>query len=132
MSTHNDLTVDQLKEILERMSAAGHGNDKVVLPYNSGTASIGAKPTVGIVGGQAGIDWDSGKLFLHPSKALGAPDVDLLAKVHKAQQNLGRIQFLAARLGSERGGPLEDQVAQFKAALSVLEKPPTRLKNLSV
>lgn len=129
MSQPTELTVDELKDLLEKMSAAGHGNDKVVIPYTRVGASIGARPAVAITGGQTGIDWDSGKLFLQPSKELGIPDADILAKAQKAERELGHIQFLAGRLGSERGGSLEEQIAQFQASLGAL-KPATPRKTL--
>lgn len=123
MTNSTELTVDELRALLDQASAAGHGNDKVVIPYKSSGGSIGARPSVGVTDCSGGIDWDSGKMFLAPSKEMGVPDAQLFATAQKAQRDLGRIQFLAGRLGSERGGPLEDQVAQFQAALDALTTP---------
>lgn len=129
MNQPTELTVDELKDLLEKMSAAGHGNDKVVIPYTPVGASIGASPAVGIHGGNMGIDWDSGKVFLQPSKRLGVPDAEILARAQKAESELGRIQFLAGRLGNSQRNTLEEQVAQFQASLGAL-KPATPRKIL--
>lgn len=123
MTNPTELTVDELRALLDRASAAGHGNDKVVIPYKSSVGSIGAQPAVGVTDCRNGIDWDNGKMFLAPSKEMGVPDPQLFAAAQKAQRDLSRIQFLAGRLGSERGGLLEDQVAQFKAAVDALSTP---------
>lgn len=123
MTNLTELTVDELRALLDQASLAGHGNDKIVIPYKSSVGSIGASPAVGVTDCRGGIDWDSGKMFLAPSKEMGVPDAQLFAATQKAQRDLSRIQFLAGRLGSDRGGPLEEQVAQFKAALDALNTP---------
>lgn len=130
MTNPTELTVDELRALLDQASAAGHGNDKIVIPYKSSAGSIGAHPALGVTNCRNGIDWDSGKLFLEPIKEMGVPDAQLFATTQKAQRDLSRIQFLAGRLGSERGGPLEEQVAQFKAALDALSTPtqPKKMK----
>lgn len=129
MSTQNTpLTVDELRNLLDNLSAAGHGNSQVVIPYNPGHATVGGRPTAAVTGGSNGIDWDNGKVFLHPSRELGAPTTDLLEQVQKSQQQLGRILLLSHRLGGERNGPLEDQIAHFKAAVEAIERPTSAKK----
>lgn len=123
MSTENELTVDELRALLDQISAAGHGNDTIAIPYNPGGATIGSKPAVTVTRTSNGIDWDHGKVFLHTSKELGSPSAELLEQVSKTQQQLGRVRLLAGRLGNERDGSLDEQIAQFKAALHALQNP---------
>lgn len=128
MSTHNELTVNELRALLDQISAAGHGNDKIAIPYNPGGGTIGSKPAVSITGSSNGFDWDHGKVFLHTSKELGLPSADVLERVQKAERHLGRVHILVGRLGSERAGPLDEQIAQFKAALDAMQTPPAPKK----
>lgn len=126
------LTVAQLHERLGALIQQGQGNSRVGVPYHRGTASIGATPTMPIVGARAGFDWDTGTVFVTPHKGVSA-DVDHLTQtIHALEQRMSHDRLVlrrALRMLEDRS-PLSTaeqlhQVQEVLGALLHTQLPPS-------
>ncbi|ENQ1546070.1 hypothetical protein ACEOHC_003882 [Salmonella enterica] len=68
------LSFAQLAGAVTRINETGSGRsgriDRVAIPVERPTTSIGATPSVLVVNVSSGFDWDSGTLFIHPQQPL--------------------------------------------------------------
>lgn len=116
------MEANQLVELLNRtIEMSGRGRSlKVVVRVNRSQATIGGTPRVEITGLNAGIDWDSGALFLHADEELTALTAEELADVRKhAQLGQSRETYDLYR----RCKALELEVKTLKEQLDVASTP---------
>lgn len=62
------MTAKELFDFLKQVVDSGQGDHKVVIPVSSTESFLGPQPTETISQASYGFDWDSGKIFLHPTK----------------------------------------------------------------
>lgn len=118
MSTHQDkpiaLTVDQLRARLDEISASGHGDCPVLLPYDPGYATIGSRPTQPLTGLSVGFDWDHGKVHLDVPARVGVVDRELRSRADRLDNLMLRLLLDLQRLGSDQSVPLDQQVERIR------------------
>ncbi len=112
------MEANQLVDTLKRWGELhGAGRSlKVVVQVNRSQASIGGTPRVEISGAHAGIDWDSGVLFLTAEEELTALTAEELADVRKHVQ-LGQTRESYDLY--QRCKALEHEVKTLKEQLDV-------------
>lgn len=108
------LTVDQLRARLDEVSAAGHGDCPVLLPYDPGHATIGSRPTQPVTGLSVGFDWDNGKVMLDVPARVGVVDIELRSRLDRMSNLLGNLLLGIQRLGRDQAVPLNQQVDRLK------------------
>ena len=110
------LTVEQLRDALDKLVQNGLGQSKVQIPYKPATTRLrGRTPSVDVLGSYSGIDWDTGSVFLRPSQQLGEIDQDVQQKMRKMENDWGRVLIMIDRLGrSDQLFPIEQQIEEIK------------------
>ncbi|EJG5415719.1 hypothetical protein NAD41_002358 [Salmonella enterica] len=85
------MTFPQLINALNRLAMTGSGRgghaERLVIPVELPHASIGATPSVAVVNVSAGIDWDSGTVFLHPQQKLTPLSPDELEEIKQCRKD---------------------------------------------
>ena len=111
-----NLTVEQLRDALDKMVQAGMGGKELQIPYSPAVTRLrGRTPSVGVLGAYSGIDWDTGSVFLRPTQQLGEIDQEVRQKMRQLESDWGKILIMVDRLGrSDQIFPLEQQIEELK------------------
>ena len=107
MNTESPFTVTKALSILSDLDARRHGNDLLVIPYDSGTPSIGGQSSTPIVTVFQGFDWDAGHVFLKPSQPLGVAGKDLLVLKRHLQEAVETLYFIERDVRNTKLDPLD-------------------------
>lgn len=115
-----ELTVQELRDALDKLCAKGLGDKVVSIPYDPGHSTIGASPSVGVTTITAGFDWNHHKVFLNPTKRLGVPDDQLRTLVQEAQRKVDKMHMLIYRLNPDSPIPMDEQLDSLKSNIQLL------------
>lgn len=116
------LTVQQLRDALDKLCNQGLGDKTVSIPYDPGHSTIGASPSVGVFSVSPGFDWNHNKVFLKPSKTLGVPDEQLRQLAQEAQRKVDKMHMLLYRLDPNSSIPMEEQLESLKSNIQLLSQ----------
>ncbi|EPT1451883.1 hypothetical protein ACVOZ6_003471 [Escherichia coli] len=112
----------QFAGTVARLNETGSGRsgriERVAIPVERPTASIGPSPSVLVVNVSAGFDWDSGTLFIHPQHPLTPLTPDELEEIKRCRKEGQSWAVYKAheRWQVERDG-LVDTVNKLRTAL---------------
>lgn len=118
-----NLTVDELRAVLDQLSASGAGGAVVSIPADGLNVSIGGSSCVEVTGGHQGIDWDHNRVFLSPSKPLGPRPDELLAKSRKEMSKISMFLYAISRVNRDNAFSPEEKLRQIQTIVEGFSKP---------